>query len=154
MDLDINGDGQISDGAGGEIRMFLENDSTTQSFLVNRRRFEPEDVSFTVGFLDDKANELNSETFLLYSDRNENAFNWAHNTLVNFCEDLTDQDRDEVEVKQCLQAFYCNHRVSEDSEEGIFRELRRYDSFVGEADERNCENDRFLDEDRMEDQFE
>ena len=128
--------------------------SNEQNVIVNRYDFDPQDVDFVVGFLERAQPELGSETFLSYSDRNENAFNWAHNTLVNFCEDLTDQDKNEVEVKQCLQAVYCAHRISEGSEEGIFRELRRYDSFVGDADERNCETDRFLEEDRMENQFE
>ena len=133
---------------------YVRSDSSNeQNVIVNRYDFDPQDVDFVVGFLE-RVPELGSETFLSYSDRNENAFNWAHNTLVNFCEDLTEQDKNEVEVKQCLQAVYCAHRISEGSEEGIFRELRRYDSFVGDADERNCETDRFLEEDRMENQFE
>ena len=59
--------------------------------LVNRINIEVESVAFIFGFLDDPQNQLNGETFLSFSDRNENAFNWGHNTLVDFCEDLTDQ---------------------------------------------------------------
>ena len=140
-----------------------DSDHYRTTTLVNRPGISDTDdrINFLIGFL---RKQVRSDSFMSFSDRNPEAFSWGHQTLVNFCEDLMDENSDQVEVKQCIQAVYCAHRVLDIEGdiipknrirgEGIFRDLKKHESIVGEADEENCEYQDFIDEDRMEDQFE
>lgn len=138
--------------------------------------------NFVTGFI--RINlTANDESFMSYShgEGNEKAFEWGHNTVVNFCEDLTDRSKDHVNVKQCLQAVYCAHRIRSHSgtrtvatsggganngvihirtitipvtidRDGIFRELDRdYRDLVGRTSVDLCAGSKITDEDRIED---
>jgi len=95
---------------------------------------------FLSGFL---SQEFSSDSFMTFSadERNERAFEWGHNTLLEFCKEATDEDEGDVEVKTCLQATYCIHRNVETggvTGEGIFRDLDDYNDIVGRTDVDNC----------------
>lgn len=118
------------------------------------------DVSeFLSGFLSENF-DSDKNSFMTFSadERNETAFEWGHNTLLEFCKEATDENENDVEVKTCLQTTYCIHRAVENNNndasvtgEGIFDELEDYEDIVGRTDADRCDD---LDvEDRMEDLF-
>ncbi|MDE0150869.1 MAG: hypothetical protein OXK80_00010 [Bdellovibrionales bacterium] len=108
---------------------------------------------FLSGFL---LAQISGDSFMTFSadERNDTAFEWGHNTLLEFCKEATDEDEGDVEVKTCLQTAYCVHRSIETggiTSDGIFKDLDDHDGVVGRTDVDHCDD--LDDEDRMEDLF-
>ena len=160
----------------GGAEIVLRSNAQINGDSLFRVELELKEIAdFISGFI--RVSLTGTESFMSYSDaeRNDKAFEWGHNTLVNFCEDLVDKDKDNVDVKQCLQAVYCAHRLrendgigtdeiigsslspisaSEVTSDGIFRELEDdYEDLVGNVNVRYCRANQITDEGRVEDLF-
>ena len=85
-----------------------------------------------------------SATFIGHAidEESESAVEYAHSLLVKICENMTDEDSDDVEVKQCLQASYCQHDVENGNSwadpNGIFEDLE--DDYDLDVDRKDCNN--------------
>ena len=92
-----------------------------------------------------------SDKFMDYAidEDNEFAVEYGHKVLVETCKNLTDEDEDDEEVKQCLQMAYCEYNDFASSE-GIFDDLDDY-SAIGRVDHDRCED--IEDEDRIDNLF-
>ena len=91
---------------------------------------------------------------MAFDERNDSAFEWAHNALVDFCVEGTDEDEDEVEVKTCLQAIYCFTGDRIEDRNYIFDKLEDRDDIVGSVDKRKCSYSKLTgDKDELEDLF-
>ena len=67
--------------------------------------------------------QLELTTFIGHAidEESESAVEYAHSLLVKVCENMTDEDSDDVEVKQCLQATYCQHDVENGGTHGLIQ---------------------------------
>ena len=152
--------------------------------IVSFRRGDGNDVpAFVDGFVQE---EFSKDSFIKFAldERNDSAFEWAHNALVDLCEDATRESKEDVEVKQCVLAVYCTHRAVEHNSnnyeykanssdnwlndtnaptevtgDGIFKKLKS--SIIGRIDDdpedyckANADDEGLYDEDRIEDLFE
>ena len=125
---------------------------------------------FLGGFL---AIEFDSLPYLSYTahGRNRPAFEWVHNTVVEYCKNTTDTNERSVEVKTCLQIIYCLMRSYFDSRggtfysasqtpatrssmrDGIFDDLNYYQELVGRTETSFCSVSELEDPSRMENRF-
>ena len=105
---------------------------------------------FVLGFINRK---WSSETFieLAFDERNDSAFEWAHNSLVDFCVEGTDEDEGDVEVKTCVHTIYC---ITGNDREEVFDELDERENIVGYTKKSYCKYNDLTDDDRMEKLFE
>ena len=93
-------------------------------------------LKFTQSFIGSESNlKFSGDSFMSYAERenNEQAVDLAHESLVRFCEDGTDDEFPDEDVKQCMLAVYCSIYEEENSD-NIFE-----DALSGDADEDDCE---------------
>ena len=86
----------------------------TSKSIISFRRNNNDVPSFVDGFIRERS-QFSDDSFIKFAidERNDSAFEWAHNALVDLCMDATNEDKDDVEVKQCILAVYCTHRAVE-----------------------------------------
>ena len=91
------------------------NDTPHQGREIVSFRGDGDDViKFVDGFVRERSSFFGSgDSFIDFAldERNNSAFEWVHNALVDLCMDATNRDKEEVEVKQCILAVYCTHRA-------------------------------------------
>ena len=138
--LDVNSNNQSFSTPGDRVSISNNNiqvDDRTL-FTIDNRVGKENFIQFLYGFIQDLSsnNQSNGESLMIESDinRNDYAFEWGHTILVDFCEEVTNEDQDAIEVKKCLQAIYCIHQEGAD----IFRALGAYQDIVGSTNDAFC----------------
>ena len=132
----VNGGTSITSTSGSTIILSnLDNDKKWGAVIRNFVQFPIEGTTTETDQFMDRA----------IDEDNEFAVEYGHKVLVETCKNLTDEDEDEVEVKQCLQAAYCEYKKSNDD---IFDDLEDY-SAIGRVDD-DCTKEDLLNEDRIE----
>ncbi len=108
-------------------------------------------------FMEAEPENFGTDRFMSYAidEENDQAIQYGHSILVELCKNMTDENEDEVEVKQCLQATYCQYDVFGGDmwsfADGIFDDLENYDDIVGRTKNDRCDD--LHDEDRIDNLF-
>lgn len=89
------------------------------------------DLEFALSFIGAGAElKFSGDSFITYAEDedNEAAIELAHESLVRFCEDATDDELPDEEVQQCMLASYCSI-YNEEQSDNIFEDvLSDYDA--------------------------
>ena len=108
-------------------------------------------LEFVLSFIGSHTNlKFSRDSFISYAERedNEAAIDLAHESLVRFCEDATDEELPDEDVQQCMMAAYCSIYDAEDSD-NIFEDVLNNHN----ADPEDCASDRITDDNVLEGLF-
>lgn len=84
-----------------------------------------DDLKFVLSFIgSENALKFGGDSFISYAEGedNEEAIELAHESLVRFCEDATDDELPDEDVQQCMLAAYCSI-YDEEGSDNIFEDV-------------------------------